>query len=131
MEGDYCYCCGKPVGMAKERKNRSKLGSPKLQGVQQVLSQFVSEVSSEVDVEKLKDGFGCRNCIDKLKQYADKHREVASNAIPVLPKVPAADLESPASLPTATTNVRGPSQQESPVVRIRSAAASPPVTVCV
>jgi hypothetical protein len=109
MEGDHCYCWGKPDGMAKEKKNRSKLGNPRC----------------TLSSEKLKDGFGCRNCIDKLKQYANKVATNVSNAIPVLPKVPAADLESTTSLlPTATINVRRPSQQ---IVRIRSVTASPPV----
>ena len=133
MERDHCYCCGKPVGTAKEKKNRSKLSNTKLQGVLQVLSLLVAEVSSEVDLEKLKDGFGCRSCIDKLKHYAGKHHELKSNlcsAIPVLPKVPqpqqpTAQIDSPQP-PTAAGAVH---QEPSPAIH-GFKAGSPAMTVC-
>ena len=101
------------LGLRRRKKNRSKLSNTKLQGVLQVLSLLVAEVSSEIDLEKLKDGFGCRSCIDKLKHYAGKHHELKSNlcsAIPVLPKVPqpqqpTAQIDSPQ--PPTATNTHG------------------------
>ena len=73
-----CYCCGKVLSTEKERRKRSRLDGRRLQGVLQALISIVSEVSREVDMEKLKDGFDSRNCIEKLKNFVDRHNGLKS-----------------------------------------------------
>ena len=63
-----CYCCGKVLTTDSDKKYRCRLDNRIFQDVLDVLVSLVSELSGEVDVDKLKDGFGCRACIQNLKQ---------------------------------------------------------------
>ena len=88
-------------------------------------SSIVSEVSREVDMEKLKDGFDSRNCIEKLKNFVDRHNDLKSKvckAIPVLPKIPVPEASTPISRQRPT------SAQTSPVIYLDD--GSPAMTVC-
>ena len=118
-----CYCCGKVLSTEKERKKRSRFYGRRLQGVLQALISIVYEVSREVDVEKFKDGFGCKNCIEKLKNFVDRHNDLKSNvckAIQALSKIPVPSRPISRQRPT--------SAQTSPVIHLDDGSLA--LTVC-
>ena len=81
-----CYCCGKVLTTDSDKKHGCRLDNRIFQDVLDVL---VSELSGEVDVDKLKDGFGCSACIQKLKKIVTAKKELRSwisRAMPILPK---------------------------------------------
>lgn len=125
MVVENCYCCGKDVSTGEPKKRRYRLDNVKVQDSLYALISLVTEVNG-VDVNKLKDGYGCRSCVDTLKSY-DKLRKSLrsklSHAIPLLPKASTAGIDSPVPLPTSSR-----SSQETPVVH--SEATSPAMTVC-
>jgi hypothetical protein len=117
-----CYLCGTSK---EDKKRRSRLSNPDLQGHLQRLASLINEVSSGVDTGKLQEGYGCKSCISSLDKYDQLHKKFCTNlcnAIPVLPKTSTSTV---AGITSTSASVHA--TLESPVVV--SETASPAMTV--
>ena len=125
-----CYCCGKVLTTDSDKKYRCRLDNRIFQDVLDVLVSLVSELSGEVDVDKLKDGFGCRACIQKLKKFVTAQKELRSRISRAMSILPKARPESGMStLSTSHHRPRASAVQQSPVML--SHDVSPPVSVSI
>ena len=120
-----CYCCGKVLTTDSDKKYCCRLDNRIFQDVLDVLFSLVSELSGEVDVDKLKDGFGCRACIQKLKKFVTARR--ISRAMSILPK--ARPESGMSTLSTSHHRPRASVVQQSPVMLFHD--VSPPVSVSI